>query len=352
MSAADPREMTEPAGPFERWWWCAAAWVLAAGELYPLSLTPLACGGFSLVYPALWITHRNARTASVASAVLGVGIAACLTGQIGLWPAALVAVLSTAGSISIGFWLTWIASLGERARSALADKEEALAATQRALDELERTQEALVAAERSAAANAERQRWAREVHDTLAQSFVSLIALSQVAASATGQEAADLHERMGAIAREGLGEARALIAGDGPPGMRDGLRDSLRRLCEAQSKHGGPVPVLSFLLTRDLSPQVEAAVLRVVQEALANVRRHARASWARVAVSIEDGRAPELVVKVEDDGAGIQGAPEGTGLTGMRERLNALGGGLTVDPARTSAPKGMTGTLLEARIPL
>lgn len=338
----------EPTSPLQRWWW-APAWALAAIDLCLLRLTPLACAGFSIVYPALWIAHRSLRTAIGANLVFGAGVTVCLSPVVGVWQALLIAVLSTAGSLSIGFWIIWMDSMRQRTKQALADKEEALAAAQRALEELAQAQEALVTAERQAAASAERQRWAHEVHDTLAQSFISLITLSQVAASACGEEAEHAHERMIAISREGLGEARALIAGHRPTALRAGLRQALAHLCQAQADHGGPRPDLELALAGELPAQVEAVVLRVVQEALTNVRRHARATQVRVEVVSEGA---ELVVRVQDDGAGLQGAPEGTGLTGMRQRLEALGGSLTVDPARAEAPKGMTGTLLEARIPV
>ncbi|CAM2851716.1 sensor histidine kinase [Actinomyces slackii] len=357
-ATAAPREATEKIEPitsFERWWWCAAAWALAALNLYLLTLTPLACGGMSVVYPALWITHRSLRSAITATLVFAAGIALALSVPIGWWPAVTVAVLSAAGSLSIGVWLVLLDSMRQRTRRALADKEDALTATRQALDELAAAQGALVSAERAAAASAERQRWAHEVHDTLAQSFVSLITLAQVAASSSGQEAEAAHERIIAISREGLREARALIAGDQPVALRGGLREALARLCQAQAQDGSPVPELDLRLDRELAPQVEAATLRVVQEALTNVRRHAHASWTRVEVAVEvaaEASAPDLVVRVVDDGVGLRGAPEGTGITGMRERLGTLGGSLTVDPASTHAPNGMTGTLLEARIPM
>ena len=81
----------------------------------------------------------------------------------------------------------------------------------------------------------------------------------------------------------------------------------------------------------DLPPALQVVVLRLVQEALSNVVRHARAERADVLVPHHDG---ELVVVVGDDGVGAGGAPEGTGLTGMRSRVESLGSTLTINPAR------------------
>lgn len=334
--------------PFlDRWPSAALAWLLAAVNLYLLPRSPLAFAGFSLVYPALWLTHRSVRGGVVASLLFSLAAGVCLVGRTGAGAATLIAVVSGIGSISIGGWLAWLGSLRERTNQALAEKEAALAATREALEQLATAQEALVAAERAAAAYAERQRWAHEVHDTLAQSFVSLITLARVADDSDAAEAAQVHQRIATIAHEGLREARALIVGGEPVALAGGLADALRQLCEGQATYGAPVPELRLGVDRELTPWLQATTLRVVQEALSNVRRHAQASESLVEVVTED---QELVVRVLDDGTGTGGAPEGTGLTGMRERLDELGGSLTVDPARPRA--GRTGTLLEARLPL
>lgn len=99
----------------------------------------------------------------------------------------------------------------------------------------------------------------------------------------------------------------------------------------------------------DLTPGLQVVVLRLVQEALSNVVRHARAEHAEVLVAPDDG---ELVVTVKDDGVGVGGAPEGTGMTGMRARVESLGGTLSVVPLRASDAHGRVGTVIEARMPL
>jgi signal transduction histidine kinase len=98
---------------------------------------------------------------------------------------------------------------------------------------------------------------------------------------------------------------------------------------------GDPVP---------LEAAIEAHLLRVVQEALTNVRRHAAASEVTVTLSyVDDG----VVIDVADNGIGIDGAPPGVGLTGMRERMDAIGGTLTVE----SAPGEGTTVALSVPVP-
>ena len=77
--------------------------------------------------------------------------------------------------------------------------------------------------------------------------------------------------------------------------------------------------------------------------------RHSRAERAEVLVSAHDG---ELVVTVGDDGVGVGGAPEGIGLTGMRSRVESLGGTLVIAPLRADGAGGRHGTVIEARMPL
>lgn len=100
-----------------------------------------------------------------------------------------------------------------------------------------------------------------------------------------------------------------------------------------------------------MTSALEVAVLRIVQESLSNVVRHARAGRVDVVVS-SSSEAGELIITVADDGVGAGGALEGTGLTGMRARVEALGGTLTVDPLQEPDERGRVGTVVEARMPL
>ena len=154
-----------------------------------------------------------------------------------------------------------------------------------------------------------------------------------------------------AVGRDNLAEARALVAGESPSALRDdGLEAALRRLTRAPEHHGLDI-VLVAELPAQMTSALEVAVLRIVQESLSNVVRHARAGRVDVVVS-SSSEAGELIITVADDGVGAGDAPEGTGLTGMRARVETLGGTLTVDPLQEPDERGRVGTVVEARMPL
>jgi len=213
------------------------------------------------------------------------------------------------------------------------------------------------AAERAAGTAAERERWAREVHDTLAQGFISVITLAQAARGELDDgETGAVDRRLAqleAVARDNLTESRALVAGEGPSALKDGdLAQALRRLVGVQREHGLKVG-LELDLPTGLSSAARVAVLRIVQEGLSNVVRHAHAERVEVVVGVESaGLGEELVVTVADDGVGTGTRPEGTGLTGMRSRVEGLGGTLTVDPLHSPDECRHVGTVIEARMPL
>jgi signal transduction histidine kinase len=213
------------------------------------------------------------------------------------------------------------------------------------IDQLEATRAELAAAQHEAGRLAERQRLAADIHDTLAQGFTSVLMLIQAAqADLDGSHPrAGRHLDLAArAARENLAEARALVAGL-PPAQLDGgtLPDALRRLSQA------PGVDASFGLSgtpRTLPTATEVVLLRVCQEALANVRKHARAQRA----TVELGYDPDTVrLDVSDDGAGfdLDRVSGGYGLHGMRTRVAEAGGTLTVH----SSPGA--GTRVSAMVP-
>jgi signal transduction histidine kinase len=198
------------------------------------------------------------------------------------------------------------------------------------IEQLETTRAELAAAQHEAGRMAERQRLSADIHDTLAQGFTSILMLIQAAQ-------ADLdgsHPRAGRqleiaaqTARENLAEARALVADLAPAQLEGGtLPDALRRLSQA------PGMDATFELSgtpRQLPMATEVVLLRVCQEALANVRKHSCADTATVELRYD----PEAVMlEVIDDGAGFD--PDrvtgGYGLRGMRTRVAEAGGTVTV----------------------
>ena len=333
-----------------RWVWCVLTWVLAAADLALLYYTELALVGFFIILPMIWWVYTRWWAAVVAHLVFGAGFAAVeyVQGNGAWWINALTMVVVT---LVTGTWATWVHTVRFEAVSALADKEEALEALARAQGEL-------AAAERAAGVAAERERWAREVHDTLAQGFISVVTLAQTAlADLPGADSLEVQALRGrlieieAVARDNLAEARALVAGEGPSALRDdGLEVALRRLARSREHHGLDIS-LSLDLPVEMVAALQVTVLRIVQEAMSNIVRHARAGRVDIVV-FQFSAGDELVVTVTDDGVGAGGAPEGVGLTGMRARVEALGGTLTVDPLQEPDEHGRVGTVVEARMPL
>ena len=336
-----------------RWVWCVLTWTLAAATLLGVFYSDFASLTFFVVLPLLWWVYTKWWAAVVAHLVFAAGFAAVgyIKGDETWWINPLIMVIVV---LVTGTWVTWVHIVRYEAIHALADKEEALAA-------LARTQSELVAAERAAGIAAERERWSREVHDTLAQGFISVVNLAQTAlndlAESSGGDPREARAVYGllaeieSVARDNLAEARALVAGESPCALRDdGLQAALRRLTRAQENHGLSISLIAELPAH-MTSGLQVAVLRIVQESLSNVVRHSHASHVDVVVSVSS-ETGELIVTVADDGVGAGGATEGTGLTGMRSRVETLGGTLTVDPLREPDERGRVGTVVEARMPL
>jgi len=213
---------------------------------------------------------------------------------------------------------------------------------QRLLEELEAARGELAASERRAGVLAERQRLAREIHDTLAQGFASIVTLSEAAraqARISPQAAMRRLEEAGQVARASLGEARRAIWALRPEVLEHGSLG--RALGELATEFGAQTGIDTQAAVtggeHELAPEAQEALLRVAQEALANVRKHARAHRVRLTLSYLDDAT---LLDVRDDGVGFDpaapvgnGPGGGFGLAGMRERLAAHGGTLTVEAA-------------------
>ncbi|MFO7169966.1 MAG: GAF domain-containing sensor histidine kinase [Chloroflexota bacterium] len=198
----------------------------------------------------------------------------------------------------------------------------------------------------------ERNRLARDVHDTLAQELAG-IALQLEAADAllevAPQRARERIRQALARTRESLEEARrSVLELRGGPLERGPLGEALQALARRVAEESG------LQVTADIGPDVDPvparvaeALYRIAQEGLANTRKHARAQSARITLRREGGR---LALSVADDGRGIEASepPEpgqGFGLIGMRERAHLIGGTLEV----RSAPG--SGTVIEVIVP-
>ncbi len=184
---------------------------------------------------------------------------------------------------------------------------------------------------------AEREHLAREVHDTLAQGFTSIITLTQAVESELDTDPALARRHLSLMretAAENLAEARAMVAARRPvPLGEDTLEAALERIgARLGTELGVPVAVRVQGSPRELPGDLQVCLLRTAQEALANIRKHAAAE--RVALTLAHTDVGTRLT-VTDDGNGFDPrAPSaGNGLPGMLHRARGVGGTLDVDSA-------------------
>ncbi|MGI5479920.1 sensor histidine kinase [Streptomyces lavendofoliae] len=224
----------------------------------------------------------------------------------------------------------------------------------RLVEELTSTRAELAAAERHAGTLAERERLAREIHDTLAQGLSSIQLLLRAAERALpeGSPVAAGHiERARRTAQDNLAEARRFVRALAPADLEHGsLAAALERLCEARGPGTGPRVRFAVSGTPVALPTpYEVALLRIAQSALANTVRHAGAERAGITLTFMDA---SVTLDVVDDGRGFdprsrKPSPSGGfGLPAMRSRAESLGGTFTVE----SAPG--QGTAVAVALPL
>ncbi|AEV74170.1 signal transduction histidine kinase [Mycolicibacterium rhodesiae NBB3] len=199
---------------------------------------------------------------------------------------------------------------------------------------------------REAGTAAERERLAREIHDTLAQGFTSIVMLAQAIEPELESDtaAAKRHvELIGATARENLAEARAMVAELTPSPLEEPLPAAIARQCDrlaAETDAAMTVRIDGDLPAQSMSSDV--VLLRAAQEAFANIRKHARADAVTVELT-PTGTGVRLAVT--DNGIGFNGHPEGFGLRGMRARVAQVGGTMTLATAEGG------GTRLTVEVP-
>ncbi len=213
----------------------------------------------------------------------------------------------------------------------------------------------LVAEREFKAVLGERNRIAREIHDTLAQGYVGISVQLEVLAELLKHKKVDAATKQldttRTHVREGLAEARQSIwALRSQDTGEKTLPVNLQRVTERAEGHNLEAKFSVFGAYRPLAPGTEREILRVAQEAIHNVEKHANAK--HLTVRLEYGPA-EIALEVRDDGSGFAAGSEGTetpghyGLTGMRERAAAIGGTLEV----TSEPGVGTSVRLHTAAP-
>lgn len=189
---------------------------------------------------------------------------------------------------------------------------------------------------RDAAALEERARLARELHDSVTQSLFSLTMLARAAQTQLERGSDRLHStlgRVGDLAQEALVEMRSLLFELHPASLaEEGIARAPDRLVAAMGVRSDLSVTYTAGTDARPGPEAELAIFRIVQEALANAAKHARATQVTVTVAEQDD---QIVVTVADDGTGFDvgapvqgsadGASGGLGLRSMRERAAAAG---------------------------
>lgn len=294
-----------------------------------------------VAFPVIWTVLDRTRTAIIANIALAVSVAIGFYFGLGRTSQALglgatIEGVSLVFSLALGLWITSIAEKSEERR--------------RLLDELELAQEQLANLSRDAGVASERERLAREIHDTIAQDLTGLVLTAQRGlrelesgnSAAAAKQLAVLEEN----ARHALTETRALVASGAAVGVDGGgLAIAVRRLAERFEREIGMSVSVSVTDTAALDRDREVVLLRCVQEALANVRKHSDANHSTVTVEI---RGDVVELTVVDDGTGFDPAEVSTGfgLPGLRDRLALVRGSLSVRPSADG------GTILVASVPL
>jgi signal transduction histidine kinase len=237
-----------------------------------------------------------------------------------LWPYLFMGV----AGIILGSWVTAIIEQSMSRRQLI--------------EQLEEAQAELAAAERRAGVLEERQRLAREIHDTLAQGFTSIVMHLEAAEQALPDDlggAQKYLDQARVTARVSLDQARRVVQDLRPDLLEQhSLPNAIERVAARWRAETGLD--LTTSVTGDplsLHPNIEVTLLRAAQEALNNVRKHAQATDVQLTLSY---MTDAIVLDVQDNGVGLAGAElsqfsGGYGLQAMRERAAQCGGFMTLE---------------------
>lgn len=313
--------------------------VRSAGAFVLTVLNPLFC-----IFA--WIGYTDADDVFAGRAVWAAVAATAVTmsmGQSGGIPSSEGQALLFVGLLGVNFGIAYVVGshvfkenqISDDRLVALVELERVNDSLRKALDENAALHEAVIAQAREVGIQEERQRLAREIHDTLAQSLAGIIA--QLQAVGDDSDADDVRRRIdwsAALARTALREARRSVMDLAPAALSGRtLRDAVQAEVDEWTNHNDArVDVVVTGYVRALHPEVEAALLRIAQEALSNVAGHADATRVGVTLTYLDG---EVALDVRDDGSGFDRlAPARAGafgLRGMRQRAERLAGILEVE---------------------
>jgi signal transduction histidine kinase len=279
------------------------------------------------------------------------------------WTAGAVVIYLVIICINVGVagaltWFGWVsAQQNDQRKQMVAELSEANRRLKSILEENQGLHDQLLAQAREAGMLDERQRMAREIHDTLAQGLTGIITQLQ-AAERHGQSQDERRRHIDLatqLARDSLTEARRSVQAMQPEPLESArLPEALADVASKWTRiHGVPATVTTTGQPRRIRPDAEITLLRAAQEALVNVARHARAGKVGLTLSyMED----QVNLDIRDDGVGFDPQPAGAtvparaggsgyGLLAMRQRVEGVAGTLEVE----SAPGG--GTAISASVP-
>lgn len=206
-----------------------------------------------------------------------------------------------------------------------------------------------------AAVDAERQRMARELHDSVTQSIYSLTLLSSgwesMARQGTLENPADAFHSLGAVGQQALKEMRLLLHQMRPPILEElGLVNAIQQRLETVERRSNIDTELIIQGDfKDLSQEIEDELFNITQEALNNSLRHAMAESVVVRLEQDQGK---ITLCVEDDGIGfnISAKHPGMGLRNMQERANSIGGKLSLQSEAVHGTRVMISVFMDKEL--
>jgi signal transduction histidine kinase len=304
--------------------------VMIACLMIMIALYPQSVFMMFIASAQIWLLSEDIREGIGLSVLLVVGVGTAQLWNAGwgwdaFWGILPWMLVSLVVSLLFGIWIEKVITQSQQ-RAEL-------------IEQLESARDELAEAHHSAGVMAERERMAREIHDTLAQGMTSIVMLAQAASAELSRGVSEgAAARLAAIedtARENLAEARALVAAFTPVALAEAtLTEVLRRQAERfATETGVDVRVSLDLPDEEVAalPQAQQVVLlRSAQEALANVRKHAAATQVLITLGLSDDG---VWIEIRDDGSGFTPGSEsgGFGLNAMRGRVEESGGSVEVE---------------------
>lgn len=281
-------------------------------------------GMFGQIFRHLPIKWAAAATLILTAAIITAQLAENGRGISITDPAIWLFLFMGLSGIALGLWISSIISQSTQRRELI--------------EQLEATQSELAGAKRHEGMLEERQRLAREIHDTLAQGFTSIVMHLEAAEQAMPDDMATMQRHLvqaRQTARTSLEQARRVVQDLRPDLLeKQSLPSAIKRTAiRWQDEVNIPVTITATGTPVPLHPDIEVTLLRAAQESLNNIRKHARATAVQLTLSY---MGDVVILDVHDDGVGINGAKPsalsgGYGLQAMRERAAQLGGEVEIE---------------------